>query len=318
MITGTKCSARREDRPIVRPFHAETNAPRLLDRPRRCTAHSGPLQPDQCLMLPRILEPEVMDTAEEAADYDAMDHAEVNRRFVDDFLAVANCPSSGISGQPSATSEGRDDALNDPSTLNPGPWTLLDVGTGTALIPIELASRSLGFRITAIDLAAEMLVLARRNVSHAGFDDVISLERVDAKQLPYKDGTFDTVISNSIVHHIPEPRRVFAEMLRVLKPGGVLFVRDLLRPQTAGELERLVQMYAGNESPRQQQLFRQSLHAALTVGEIGEFLAELGVCEEQVPAVINAARSGDRPEPPVRRGRVWQTSDRHWTVIARN
>jgi ubiquinone/menaquinone biosynthesis C-methylase UbiE len=223
-------------------------------------------------MLPRVLEPEVMDTTEEAADYDAMDHSTVNRVFAGDFVA----------------------ALNRGLTPPGSPLRVLDVGTGTALIPIELASRKLGFHITAIDLAEEMLVLGRKNVERAGYGDAIKLELVDAKQLPYLDGVFDAVMSNSIVHHIPEPGGTLAEMWRVLKPGRLLFVRDLLRPETNEEVERIVQTYAGSESPRQQQLFRQSLHAALTVAEVSELMVALG-----------------RPRECVR-----QTSDRHWTVAA--
>jgi SAM-dependent methyltransferase len=232
-------------------------------------------------MLPRTLEPEVMDTAEEAADYDAMDHSTVNRVFVDDFLATS---SASNDAHPVGDAAKRKE-------LN----RVLDVGTGTALIPIELARRNFPCHITAIDLAAEMLKLARQNVARAGLEHVIVPELVDAKGLPYPDAAFDAVISNSIVHHIPEPRGTLAEMWRVLKPGGVLFVRDLLRPETDAEVEHLVATYAGNESPRQQQLFRQSLHAALTVAEVGGLLHALGL-----PA--SWAR---------------QSSDRHWTIAGR-
>src|SRR4051794_12790297 len=112
-------------------------------------------------MLPRVLEPEVMDSAEEARDYDAMDHATVNAVFVADFLAAWN---------------GR----------NP----LLDVGTGTAQIPIALARQSPTANLIAIDLADHMLALGRRNVERAGLSQRIRLERVDAKQMPYPDATF--------------------------------------------------------------------------------------------------------------------------------
>ena len=61
-------------------------------------------------IIPRVLEPEVMDTPEEASDYDRMDHSEVNRRFASDFFSA--CPNpTGV---------------------------ILDVGTGTAQIPIEM------------------------------------------------------------------------------------------------------------------------------------------------------------------------------------
>ena len=229
-------------------------------------------------MLPRTLEPEVMDAAQEAADYDSMDHSEVNRVFVDDLLAFAQgADAFGMT----AKRDAREGALR-----------VLDVGTGTALIPIELGRRGAGVRVTAIDLADEMLAIGRRNVATAGLADVIQLERVDAKRLPYRDGAFDVVMSNSIVHHIPEPRGTLAEMARVLRSGGVLFVRDLMRPASSAVVELIVRTYAGQGHERQQQLFRQSLHAALTVDEVATMLAEAGLSREWVRA----------------------SSDRHWTI----
>jgi tRNA1(Val) A37 N6-methylase TrmN6 len=98
-------------------------------------------------MLKRILEPEVMDSPEEARDYDAMDHEEVNQRFVEDFLAV----------------------VKDLDGL------ILDVGTGTARIPIVLCRRLIGCELTGIDLSRQMLRLAARNVEIARLASRISL-----------------------------------------------------------------------------------------------------------------------------------------------
>src|SRR5690606_11380241 len=137
--------------------------------------------PRETAMLPRILEPEVMDTPDEARDYDAMDHGDVNRRFVDDLFAAAGILVHASSeAHPPAGFErlGR-------------PPHVLDVGTGTALIPLELARRGIDCRITAVDLAGEMLELARRNVARAGQAECIALERIDAKSLPYAAGRFD-------------------------------------------------------------------------------------------------------------------------------
>src|SRR4051812_42185706 len=107
-------------------------------------------------MLTRILEPEVMDSVEEARDYDSMDHSEVNRRFVDHLLEC-RLAEEGQSGLP---------------------IRVLDVGTGTAQIPIEIARRSVPVQITAIDLAEQMLILGRENVERAGLSDRIHLELV--------------------------------------------------------------------------------------------------------------------------------------------
>jgi ubiquinone/menaquinone biosynthesis C-methylase UbiE len=228
-------------------------------------------------MLPRTLEPEVMDTADEAADYDSMDHSSVNRLFVDDLLNAAN--SAGFAERLASRTER---------------LRVLDVGTGTAQIPIEFCQRPGNVDMVAIDLAAEMLLLAEQNIRDAGLHGSILLEHVDAKELPFDDGEFDWVISNSIVHHIPEPLDCLREMQRVLKPGGLLFVRDLLRPDSSEQVEHLVRTYAGNDNDEQRQLFRQSLHAALTPSEMSVLMESLGW-----PAST-----------------VEQTSDRHWTVTA--
>lgn len=224
-------------------------------------------------MLSRILEPEVMDSEAEAVDYDSMDHSEVNRRFVDHLLE-SRLPDEGTEDQP---------------------LHILDVGTGTALIPLELCGRDVPIRVTAVDLAAHMLQLGQRNVIRSGLQSRIKLEQVDAKRLPYRDSSFDWVISNSIVHHIPEPLDALREMVRVLKPNGLLFVRDLLRPIDTATLKHLVATYAGDANAHQQQMFGDSLHAALNLEEVGGLLSTLGLPSDWVT----------------------QTTDRHWTIRGR-
>ncbi len=215
-------------------------------------------------MLIRILEPEVMDTPEEAADYDAMDHREVNAWFVADLLAFHG-PALG------------------------GDW--LDVGTGTALIPIELCRVEPKAKVLGIDLAEHMLDLARRNVEAAGLADRVRCERIDAKAAPFPDGSFEAVISNSIVHHIPEPIEVLAGMVRLVAPGGTLFVRDLSRPANLADLDHLVNTYAGDELAHARDMFRASLQAALTLEELQAAIESLGLPGEDASC----------------------TSDRHWT-----
>ena len=214
-------------------------------------------------MLKRVLEPEVMDTEEEAIEYDAMDHADVNRRFCADLLALA-----------------------------PTPRRVIDVGTGTARIPIELCRVAPGCSVVATDLADHMLAVARRNVDAAKLADRITLVRGDAKGSAL-DGDFDVVMSNSIVHHIPSPEAIFRELARLGR--GLLFVRDLERPESEDALSHLVETYAANESPRARGLFADSLRAALTVDEVAALVLPLGV-------------------PP---SSITRTSDRHWTLAHR-
>lgn len=215
--------------------------------------------------LTRVLEPEVMDTELDARDYDAMDHAVVNARFAADLAAVG-------------ADLGR----------------TLDVGTGTALIPIELCRREPSARVLGIDLAESMLALARRNVERAGLAGVIALAKADAKGLAFADGAFSCVVCNTIVHHVPEPRGALAEMRRVLAPGGTLFVRDLARPADAAAVDALVSLHAAGANDRQRALFEASLRAGLTLDEVAELVGTLDFARVDLQ----------------------MTSDRHWTLIA--
>ena len=241
------------------------------------------------MAMPRILEPEVMDSEQEAIDYDAMDHRAVNALFVTDLMAAL---SSKFKVQGSKSEDGRPSTLNlEPGTLN---LDVLDLGAGTAQIPIELCRRMKDCRVMALDAAAHMLDLARYNVEAAGLIERIQLVNADAKRLGFDDGTFDVVMSNSIVHHIPEPIGTLREAVRVTKPGGLLFFRDLLRPESKERLDELVATYAGNENAHSRQMFADSLHAALTLGEFRERVGSLGYAPDTVQ----------------------QTSDRHWTWSA--
>lgn len=240
-------------------------------------------------MLPRTLEPEVMDSREDAWDYDSMDHAEVNRRFVEDLLAA------GLIG----SREPKAESGMVPTDIDNGeetePLLVLDLGTGTAQIPVLLCQRTDEVRIIAADAAISMLDLARLNVEIAGVRDRIQLDHTDAKGMAYRDQMFDAVISNSIVHHIPDPREVLVEAIRVTKPAGLLFFRDLMRPDDEQEVDRLVEQYSAGCNEHQRKLFRDSLQAALTVDEMRNLIADLGFSAETVQA----------------------TSDRHWTWCAR-
>jgi ubiquinone/menaquinone biosynthesis C-methylase UbiE len=139
-----------------------------------------------------------------------------------------------------------------------------------------------------------MLRLAQSNVEAAGLTARIRLEKVNGRELGFREGQFPAVVSNSIIHHIPEPRDCFREMVRVCAVGGVLFVRDLLRPNSREELEGLVNLYATEANDHQRLLFANSLHAALTLVEVRAIVGEFGFPTESVQ----------------------QTTDRHWTFAA--
>ncbi|CAN5801616.1 class I SAM-dependent methyltransferase [soil metagenome] len=221
------------------------------------------LSPIDLRDLARVLEPEVVDTELDAAEYQGIDNREVNRVFVERALE-----------------------------LGPKDGSVLDLGAGPGDIAILLARTAPGLRVVAIDLAEHMLALARIAVHDAGWSARVEIACRDAKATGFPDSAFDLVVANSLVHHIPEPREVFREVARMLRPGGALFIKDLLRPKTESELHHLVATYAKNDSDYQRTLFENSLHAALRVDEVERLCEEAGLTD------VTVARA----------------SDRHWTI----
>ena len=221
------------------------------------------------MTLSRVLEPEVMDSMEEAETYDDMDHSAVNVQFVVDLLEAARANRFELGD-------------------------ILDLGTATALIPIELCRRQETCRVMAIDMSVSMLYLARYNIEADGMIERIQLGKVDAKAMGYEDEMFDCVMSNSIIHHIADPIVCLREAVRVTCEGGLLFFRDLMRPESDEQVQSLVETYASDGSSHSRQLFDDSLRAALSLDEMQVLVEELGFDSQTVVA----------------------TSDRHWTWAA--
>jgi phosphatidylethanolamine/phosphatidyl-N-methylethanolamine N-methyltransferase len=99
---------------------------------------------------------------------------------------------------------------------------VLEVGVGTGLALPRYAAEK---RIVGIDLSAEMLALARRRVADLGLRNVEGLLEMDAEATEFADGQFDTAVAMFVASVVPNPRRLLAELRRVVRPGGnILFV----------------------------------------------------------------------------------------------
>lgn len=202
--------------------------------------------------MKRILEPEVMDTAEEADGYDSMDHSEPNANF------LARLVELGARGR------------------------ILDIGTGPGHIPLLVCARIAGSRIVGVDLSKNMLRHAERHRLASPFAERIEFRLADAKGLDFEDGEFDCVYSNTILHHIPDPKPFLAEAWRVLRKGGVLLIRDLFRPGDEKRADELVRLHAAGADAYQQGLFRASLGAAFEPDELRRIARDAGVDAEVV------------------------------------
>jgi len=96
----------------------------------------------------------------------------------------------------------------------------LEIGAGTGYFSLNLLQLGAVERATATDISQGMLDSLQASASRVGLP--VTTARTEAEQLPFGDESFDLVCGHAILHHIPDLARAFAEMNRVLRPGGTL------------------------------------------------------------------------------------------------
>lgn len=150
-----------------------------------------------------------------AEDLDYPDElANVPERAAESFAGVANPFSLG--------------------RLEPGELVLdLGCGAGTdSLVAAQMVAPT--GHVTGIDMTPEMLAKARAAADDLGAAN-ISFVEAEAESLPFADSSFDVVISNGVIDLIPDKDEVFAELFRVLTPGGRVQIADVTIQQPVSE-----------------------------------------------------------------------------------
>lgn len=199
--------------------------------------------------MKRIPEPELMDDAAQAQAYARADFAEENQGFIDRFREYFPDWSEGH---------------------------VIDLGCGPADIPIRFLRAYPKARITALDASRPMVDLAEEAVAAAGAGSAITLhcERFQTWEPPEAG---DVLLSNSLLHHVPNPLQFWFRIKQLAKPGACILVMDLLRPESPEEAQALVDQYAADEDPILRRDFYNSLLAAFTEDEVAAQLAEMNL-----------------------------------------
>ncbi|MFO0906967.1 MAG: class I SAM-dependent methyltransferase [Isosphaeraceae bacterium] len=137
---------------------------------------------------------------------------------------------------------------------------ILAVGLERGATFVELCRRGGNARVVGLDDNSERVEVCAERARQAGLAHRLRVETGDAKMLPFANGRFEAVVSLDAIHELPDPAPVLSEMLRVVAPGGTVFVRD----------------YAGTDGE-------------LTVEEIRTIVRELGLRDPVVSLTADQA-----------------------------
>jgi ubiquinone/menaquinone biosynthesis C-methylase UbiE len=200
--------------------------------------------------LPRVPEPEVMGDSDEVQAYSsaAADAylSNIDYTFVEHALRL----------------------------IGPGGGFALDIGCGPGQILTKLSARLPEWKFIGVDRSFTMI--RATPLQHSLF-----FLAGDACSLPFGDSSFDLVLCNSVLHHIGDPARLFAEIRRVGKPRAAILLRDLRRPSRIG-FPLHVRWYGRHYEGLMYKLFRDSVHAAYTPEELSAMLNAAGIAGAHV------------------------------------
>ena len=197
----------------------------------------------------RSLEPELMEDEAQVQAYASADFSQENQRFVDRFREYFPDFSDGH---------------------------VLDLGCGPGDIPIRFAQAVPGCQMTGVDASAPMVRIAEETVRRASLSGRVTF-RCERFQDLAGASIADAAISNSLLHHVPNPLQFWHKLRLTVKPGSPVLVMDLLRPESPEEAQAIVERYASGAPDILRRDFYNSLLAAFTEDEIGAQLAQMNL-----------------------------------------
>jgi demethylmenaquinone methyltransferase/2-methoxy-6-polyprenyl-1,4-benzoquinol methylase len=128
-------------------------------------------------------------------------------------------------------------------------YRVLDLAGGTGDIATRIARASAGALVTVGDINPNMLAEGERRAAGAGLSDRLSFVEANAEELPFAQGSFDTVTIAFGIRNVPRIERALVEIRRVLKPGGRFLCLEFSTVDVAG-LDRLYDLFSFHVIPR--------------------------------------------------------------------
>jgi len=212
--------------------------------------------------MDRILEPELMDDDEQAKAYTEADFSEPHQKFV--TLFKETFPDRHITGY------------------------VLDLGCGSCDVTIRFAKAFPDCVIHAVDGSAAMLGCAGdllKQDEHLQRQVSLIYGLIPSTVLP--QNAYDVVLSNSLLHHLDDPSILWDTVKRYVTSGTIVYIVDLMRPDTKEDARMLVDRYAGGEPTILQRDFYNSLLASFEPDEIRSQLKSAGLDNLSVRKISN-------------------------------
>ncbi|MBC8413400.1 MAG: class I SAM-dependent methyltransferase [Nitrospira sp.] len=200
--------------------------------------------------MKRIQEPDLMDTTEQAEAYAAADFSGPHNAFVSHFI----------------------DKFSKFTTGN-----ILDMGCGTGDVIMRFARSLPEVHITGIDGSDAMLIIASREISRHKMSSRIKLRKSYIPDPELSQKKYDAVISNSLLHHMNTPEKMWQTINETARDGAPILIMDLMRPANEDKVLEYVNKYAADAPAILQEDFHNSLLAAYTLDEVSTQLHSCGL-----------------------------------------
>jgi ubiquinone/menaquinone biosynthesis C-methylase UbiE len=173
--------------------------------------------------------------------------------------------------------------------------TVIDLGCGPADIAVRVARRFPDAVIDGVDGSEAMLKYGAERIRREGLGSRIRLMCGRLPDFPLPRRAYDAIVSNSLLHHLRDPKVLWDAIKRCARRSAPVFIMDLLRPESEIEALALVDLHAAGEPAVLRHDFFHSLLAAYRIEEVRAQLDEAGFGDFTIEAV----------------------SDRHWVVTGR-